>query len=436
MVLISAAIAHLVHQTFAFESFGLHELRGIHAPMAVLRVLYALDERLGVDEANRQRFARLVGRQAELDFLLGRWQAVQQGQGQVVWLRGEAGIGKSSLLHHLRGRLRPAGVTTVTLRCSPYTQNSDLYPFIAHAQRVAGWERHDTPESKLDKLEQMLRRSKQPLEKTVPLFARLLSFQLPPGRYPEPRLTPQALRQQMVETLVALTPEEAACHPLLFVWEDLHWADPSTLGIIGMLLEQTPAVPMLTILAYRPEFVPPWPSAPHIASLTLPRLERDEVAYCIAQLTNKALPAEVVQHVIDKTDGIPLYIEEFTRMLLESDFLADGEDGYVLTGQLAEAEIPATLQGSLMARLDQLQSAKEVAQPGAVLGREFSYEMLQAMVGMDPVTLHTHVSRLVDAGLLCERRSAPMATYLFRHALIRDAAYESLLRRTRQQIMR
>jgi hypothetical protein len=132
-VLISAAITHLVQQTFAFEPFGLHELRGIHAPMPVARVLYALDEGLGVDEANRQRFARLVGRQAEVDFLLGRWQAIQKGQGQVVWLRGEAGIGKSSLLHHLRGRLRQAGVTTVTLRCSPYTQNSDLYPFIAHA---------------------------------------------------------------------------------------------------------------------------------------------------------------------------------------------------------------------------------------------------------------------------------------------------------------
>jgi predicted ATPase len=258
---------------------------------------------------------------------------------------------------------------------------------------------------------------------------------LPEERYPPLALTPQQQRQQTHDALVAWMLEEAERQPLLVVWEDLHWADPSTLELLGLLLEQVPIVPMLNVLTFRPEFTPPWPTRSHMTPLTLNRLERSQVEALILQLAGgKALPREVVQHIVTKTDGVPLFVEELTKMLLASDLLWEAADHYELTGPLLTVAIPDTLQESLMARLDQLNMAREVAQLGAVLGREFAYDMLRALATMEDETLQDGLAQLVAAELLYQRGRPPRATYIFKHALIQDAAYASLLRSTRQQV--
>lgn len=229
--------------------------------------------------------------------------------------------------------------------------------------------------------------------------------------------------------------EEAERQPMLVVWEDLHWADPSTLELLGLLVDQVPTAPMLSVLVFRPQFVPSWPTRSYMAPITLNRLERPQVEAMITQLGGgKALPAEVVQHIVAKTDGVPLYVEELTKMLLESDLLQEEADHYALSGPLAGLTIPTTLQDSLMARLDQLGPAKEVAQRGAVVGREFSYDMIQTLTALDESKLQDRLAQLVDAELLYQRGRPPRATYFFKHALIQDAAYASLLRSTRRQV--
>ncbi len=223
--------------------------------------------------------------------------------------------------------------------------------------------------------------------------------------------------------------------PLLAVYEDLHWADPSTLELLGVLLEQAPTVPILTVLTFRPVFVPPWPSRSHLTPMTLNRLERPHVEALMTHLAGgKVLPAEVIVHIVAKTDGVPLFVEELTKMLLESDLLQEDTQHYVLTGPLSAVTIPATLQDSLMARLDRLGAARDVAQLGAVVGREFAYDVLQALVSLDETTLQARLAPLVEAELLYQRGRPPQARYVFKHALIQDAAYASLLKSTRQQV--
>jgi predicted ATPase len=305
---------------------------------------------------------------------------------------------------------------------------------ITHVERVLDVQREDTPATKLAKLEQGLRPYRLPLDEVVPLFAALLSVPLE-GRYPALSLTPRQQKQQTLDALVAWMLEEAERQPVLVAWEDLHWADPSTLEMLSLVLEQTPTVPMLHVLTYRPEFVPPWPTRAHLTPITLTRLARPQVEALITHLAGgKALPAEVVQHIVAKTDGVPLYVEELTKMLLQSGLLREEAGYYTLTGPLGSVAIPATLQDALMARLDQLHTAKEVAQLGAALGREFAYEMLQAIAAQDDETLQAGLSRLVEAELLYQRGRPPRARYIFKHALIQDTAYQSLLKSTRQRV--
>jgi predicted ATPase len=317
--------------------------------------------------------------------------------------------------------------------CSPYHSNSSLYPVIVHLQRVLDWQHEDSAEVKLIKLEKVLQEFSPPLDEVVPLFAGMLSLQLPMDRYPPLNLMPQQQKQQTLDAVVAWLLEEAERRPVVQVWEDLHWADPSTLELLTLEMEQLPTVPILNVLTFRPGFTPPWPQRSHMTPVTLNRLERPEVEVLIAQQANgKALPREVVEHIVGKTDGIPLYVEELTKAILEADFLLEGNDSYELTGSLAEVTIPATLQDSLMARLDRLPSIREVAQVGAVLGREFAYEMIQAILSNEEAKLHEGLEQLVDAELLYQRGRPPRARYLFKHALVQDVAYQSLLRRTRR----
>ena len=267
----------------------------------------------------------------------------------------------------------------------------------------------------------------------IPLFAALLSLPLSDDRYPPLNVTSQQQKQQTLDATVAWLLEEVERQPVLQVWEDLHWADPSTLELLALEIEQAPTAPILNVLIFRPEFQPPWPQRSHMTPLTLNRLERPEVEALITlQAGGKALPEEVVEHIVGKTDGVPLFVEELTKTILEADFLRERNGCYELARQLSEVTIPATLQDSLMVRLDRLPSIREVAQLGAVLGREFTYEMVQAIVSIEETTLQECLAQLVHAELLYQRGRPPRAKYIFKHALVQDAAYQSLLKRTRQ----
>src|SRR5262245_27482642 len=434
-VVISPVTARLVRQTFVLEDLGASALKGVAEPMAVSRVLGRRTPSRHDDEATPDRTPFLVGRDEELGLLRRRWDQSKEGLGQVVLLSGTAGLGKSSLVAALRAQVGREGYARLTLRCSPYYTNSALYPVIEHLQQVLQFERTDTPETKLAKLEQRLQTCHLPREEVVPLFGALLAVPLPAERYVARSLSPQQQRQQTQDALVAWLLEEATRQPVLAVWEDLHWADPTTLELLGLLVEQTPTAAMLHVLTFRPEFSPPWPTRSHLTPITLNRLERPQVAALIAHLAgSKALPAEVVAHTVTKTDGVPLYVEELTKMLLASDLLRAEAEHYVLTGPLSTMAIPETLQDSLMARLDQLGIAKEVAQLGAVLGREFAYDMLMAVSSQDEAAVQDGLARLVAAELLYQRGRPPRAWYMFKHALIQDAAYASLLQSTRQQV--
>ena len=322
----------------------------------------------------------------------------------------------------------------MTYRCSPYHTHSAFYPIIGHLERLLQFAREDPPAARLTKLERLLTTSTLPLEEGVPLFAALLSVPVPEGAYPPLALTPQQQRQHTHDALLAWLWADAQRQPVLLVWEDLHWADPSTLENLGLLVDQMPTSPILAVLTFRPAFVPPWPPRSHMTSLTLNRLERPQIEALVRQQAGgKRLPLEVVAHIVAKTDGVPLFVEELTKMLLESALLREEAEQYTLTGPFSTVAIPTTLQDSLLARLDRLPTMREVAQIGAVLGREFAYEMLHALVTVDEPTLQEGLAQFVATELLYQRGRPPRATYTFKHALVQDAAYQSLLRRTRQQ---
>ena len=434
-VVLSAVTARLVREAFVLEECGVHHVKGVAEPLAVYGVLGRQASTGDEEEAGPGRVPVLVGRDEEVGLLLRRWEQSKEGLGQVVLLSGEAGIGKSALVQTLREHVGHEGYARLTFRCSPSHTNSALYPVIAHLQRLLQGERDETPETRLATLERLLDASRQPLTEVVPLLAALLAVALPEGRYAPLTLPPQQQRQQTLDALVAWLLAEAERQPVLAVYEDLHWADPSTLEMLGALLEQVPTVPMLTVLTFRPVFVPPWPSRAHLAPITLNRLERPQVEALMTHLAGgKALPTEVMAHIVAKTDGVPLFVEELTKMLLESDLLQEDTQHYMLTGPLTAVTIPATLQDSLMARLDRLGAARDVAQLGAVVGREFTYDVLQVLAPLDDATLQAHLARLVEAELLYQRGRPPQARYIFKHALIQDAAYASLLKSTRQQV--
>jgi predicted ATPase len=337
----------------------------------------------------------------------------------------------------LRTQVREEGLARIAFRCSPYHTGSALWPVIEHLRRLLRWQSDDGSETRLDKLETMLASTCLADTGAVPLFASLLSLPLPEGRHPSLDLGPEQLKQQTQDALIAWTLEEAERRPMLEVWEDLHWADPSTLELLSILVEQAPTVPLLIVLTFRPEFQPTWPTRSHMTPITLGRLEGPQIEVMVTRLAGgKTLPADVVEHIVAKTDGVPLYVEELTKAILDSDILRAEADRYALTGPLSAVSIPATLQESLMARLDRLPTMREVAQLGAVLGREFAYEMLRALGVISEPTLSDGLGRLVEAELLYQRGRPPKARYVFKHALVQDAAYQSLLKRTRQHYHR
>ena len=434
-VVISAATLQLLGGFFACQSLGTPLLRGFAQPLEVHQVLYESMARSRLEAAGSTDLTPLVGREQEMALLLERWAQVKDGLGQVVLLSGEAGIGKSRLVQVLKEQVATEPQTWLTpCQCSPYYQNSALYPMIDLLERVAlRFDREESPQHKLSKLEGFVVQYGLPLAEAVPLFATLLSLPLP-AEYAPLNVSPEQQKQQTLHALVTILLRRAAQQPILFVMEDLHWVDPSTLELLSLLVDQGPTARILALFTFRPDFSPPWTGRSHLTQVTLPRLPRRQAAEMIGRVAHsKALPPEVVEQVVSKTDGVPLFVEELTKMVLESGLLQEREDRYELTSPLPPLAIPTTLHDSLMARLDRLATVKSLAQLGATLGREFSYELLQAVSPWDEGTLRHGLQQLVEAEFLYQQGLPPQATYLFKHALIQDTAYQSLLRSTRQQ---
>src|SRR5262245_13519335 len=433
-VVLSAATWQLIEGYFTCRALGLQSLRGVSTALHVYQALGESGVQSRLEVAATRGLTPLVGRAAEVALLLTRWAEVQEGQGHIIALSGEAGIGKSRLLQVLRDHLADAPHIRIECRCSPYYQHTAFYPLIEYLGRVLHFQRDEAVHAKLAKLEQALVQFRLPLSETVPLYTALLSLPIPEARYASLPLTPERQKQKTLEATLAIVLELAERRPVLFILEDLHWADPSTLEFLQLLLAQGPTAALLTVVTYRPDFQPPWGFRAHLTPLALQRLSADQVEAMVMQVTGgKPLPPEVLWHVVTNTDGVPLFVEELTKTIVESGILREAVAHYELTGPLPPLAIPTTLQDALMARLDRLSTVKAVAQLGATIGRTFAHDLLQAVTQLDAATLQHGLRQLVAAELLYQRGVPPQATYRFKHALIQEAAYQSLLKSTRQQ---
>jgi predicted ATPase/DNA-binding winged helix-turn-helix (wHTH) protein len=431
-VVISATTARLVDGYFAWQA--LTPLSG-DVPDAAATAYQILDESTAqsrFDVVRQRGLTPLVGRDAERTLLRERWAQAKDGVGQVLVLRGEAGIGKSRLVHVLREQVAAEPHLWLEWRCTPETHQSPLYPVMAHLHRLLRWRPEAEPAETLHTLEETLTAAGMALAEVVPLFAALLALPLP-ACYPPLPLTPQRQRQKTLEALLAWLLTEATRQPVLFIVEDVHWCDPSTLDFLTLLLDQGPMARLLTVLTCRPEFVVPWGFRSHLAPLTLSRLPPSQVTQMVGRVAGgHTLPPEVVAQIVAKTDGVPLFVEELTKMVLEAGLLQDGADPVTLPQPLPALAIPDTLHASLLARLDRLGHVKALAQLGATIGRTFDYGLLQRLTPLEEGPLQDGLRHLVDTELVYQRGLPPQATYTFKHALIQDAAYHSLVRSTRQ----
>ncbi len=421
-VLITGATQRLVAGLFVVESRGAHALKGVPEPIELYRVLQASGVRSRLDVPGR-RLTPFIGRDLELGVLLDRWERTQEGEGQAVVVAADAGMGKSRIVQMLRERLAAQPHTWLECRCTPYTEHSAFHPVIELLERGLELVPGDAPATKLAKLERALVVDRMSTPDLVALFAAFLGIPRDDGGVPL-ALAPDAQRRRTMDALMEWTFGLAAPQPLLLLVEDLHWADASSLELIGRLIEQMPRTTLMFVGTARPSFAAPWPARSHLSPLRLDRLTRRQAREMVEECAGRQLPPAIVDAIIARADGIPLYIEELTRMAVESG----------LASTPGALTIPATLQDSLMARLDHLGAAKEVAQRASVLGREFPYRLLADVAGMDETTLRVGLRGLADAELLFARGEPPEATYTFKHALIQEAAYESLLKRTRQQL--
>ena len=397
-VIISAATQRLMDGQFECQPFGSHLVKGIDTPIAVYHVQ---GERQIDGLAGRTTLTPLVGREQEVGLLFDRWEQVKEGRGQAVLLSGEPGIGKSRLAYTLREHVTNEGSLLYEARCSPYHQHSALYPLIEVLQRTLLLTRQDTDNEKVQKLERVL--ALYNIQETLLLFTALLSLPTPP-QYSPLNLTPQKQKERTLQALVQLLVAQAERQATVSVWEDLHWVDSSSLEFLSLLIEQIPTTKLLLVLTFRPEFSPLWKPRSHITQLTLSRLGKKQVEAMIEKAAaGSNLPAEVIEQIRIKTDGVPLFVEELTKSMVET---------VGVTGQSSlQLAVPATLQEALLARLDRLSTARHVAQLGATLGREFSYELLHAVASLSEIDLQAALSKLVEAEILYQRGIGEYACY-------------------------
>jgi len=435
-VMVTEYTHRLLGGAFAQGDFGEHRLKGISEPIQVYRVWGEIAAESRFEAWHLSGVTPLVGRRDEVGVLTARWAHAREGRGRVVLLSGEPGIGKSRLIQTLREHLAGEPHLRLRYQCSPYHGTSALYPVITQLEGAAQFLRGDSPDQRLAKLEAVVARATDAPEEIVPFFAAMLSIDAG-HRYPLPDLSPQRRRERMLDAVSAYVGGLAVREPLLVVFEDAQWIDPTTAEALTRLVERVRESRILMVVTFRPEFTPPWPSAPHISALAIERLTRREGAAMVEKVAGgKPLPEALIDHIVAKTDGVPLFLEELTKTVIDSGILVDQGDHYTLTEPLVPLSIPATLQDLLIARLDRLAPVKEIAQIGAVIGREFSYELISAVSPLEGDELLEALGQLVNAEVIFRRGQLPNASYVFRQALLRDAAYESLLRSRRQELHR
>ncbi|MEH2557520.1 class 3 adenylate cyclase/predicted ATPase [Bradyrhizobium algeriense] len=423
-VVIADNTRRLLGGLFDYRDLGPLAIAGMDHLVQVWRVLGAssLGSRF---EALRAASTPLIGREEEIALLMRRWQQAKAGDGSVVLIVGEPGIGKSRIAQTILEQLANEPHTRLRFFCSPHHRHSALYPSIAQLQQAAGFRREDTAETRLNKLVEVLALADHDLGEAVPLLADLLS--IPTGDSYRPlNLSPQKRKEKTLLVQLAQIEGLAARQPLLMLWEDIHWSDPTTLESLDLLIDRAATLRALIILTFRPEFTPPWVGRPHVTLLSLNRLPARHRAEMIAHVTGgKTLPRGVAEQIIERTDGVPLFIEELTKSVVESGWITGGGE---------HLAIPSTLQASLLARLDRLAPTRDVAQIAAALGRQFSHELISAVADMPSARLENALEQLVRAELVFRRGTPPDATYTFKHALVQDAAYGTLLRSRRQQL--
>jgi class 3 adenylate cyclase/predicted ATPase len=434
-VVIDATTRQQIGALFECRDLGPVDLKGLPKPVQVWTVQSESAVESRFEALRAPRIAPLIGRADELELLIRCWQKAQIGEGQVVLVSGEAGIGKSRLTAALHDRIRGEPHLWISYFCSPHHQESALHPIISQFQRAAGFQRTDTDEGRWAKLEALLAPTALP-EADVALLGDLLSLS---GRdVPElGEISPELRRRRTTDALLRRVAALARQRSIVAVFEDVHWADPSSCDLLDRLISEITNQAVLLVLTFRPEFQAPWAGLAHITSLLLNRLDRRESTALVRGIArpDRPMPADIVDEIASRTDGVPLFLEELTRAALEADAALSSIPDVASSASLASARVPASLHASLMARLDRLgPDARAVAQIGAVIGREFEYELLAAVAGRGEPELHRALDRLTEAGLVLRRGTAPAASFLFKHALVQDVAYGMLLRARRQQL--
>ena len=432
-VVISSTTRRLIGGLFEYRDLGTVALKGFAENVPAWQVLGAgaTESRF---EALHPTTTPLIGREEEIELLLRRWEQAKRGEGCVVLISGEPGIGKSRIAQTILERLSNEPHTRLRYFCSPHHQDSALYPSIAQLERAAGFRREDTPEQRLAKLEAVLSQGTNDLSEAVPLLADLLSIRIG-DRYPPLNLTPRKRKEKTLHAQLKQLEGLTARQPVLMVFEDVHWSDPTTRESLDLLIDRIPTLRVLLIITFRPEFTPPWIGRPRVTLLAINRLAPQQRAEMIAGMTGgKVLPPGIAEHIVDRTDGVPLFIEELTKAVIESGIVTEVGDHYAVAGQVGPLAIPTTLHASLLARLDRLAPTREVAQIAAALGRQFSHELISAVAGMPQQHLDNALDQLVASELIFRRGVPPDAEYTFKHALVQEAAYSTLLKSWRQHI--
>jgi class 3 adenylate cyclase/predicted ATPase len=432
-VVICDSTRRLLGNLFELKDLGPRDdLKGVDEATRAWAALRASSIASRFEALHASSMTTLVGREEEFGLLLRRWARAKNGEGQVVLLSGEPGIGKSRLTAALLESVLAEPHTCLRYFCSPQHRDSALYPIIGQMERAAGLAHDDSPRARLDKLDALIARTSTSAPDAA-LFAEMLSL-TNDGRYPTIELTPQLRRQRTLEALTAQMEALTRTGPVLMIFEDVQWIDPTSLEALGRAVDQIRSVRLLLIMTFRPEFDPPWIGSPHVTALTINRLGRRDIEAMISRVVgDKLLPPSIQQDIIERTDGIPLFVEEMTKAVLEAE--SEGAAEHVVTAVPSPAlAVPSSLHASLMARLDRLGPAKELAQIGAAIGREFSHALLAAVVRKPEGELESALDRLIAAGLLFRQGIPPHATYLFKHALVQDAAYGTLLREPRRAL--